>query len=213
MKNELARSILENHAILPENKRLMTDIRKLEADMSSREWPNLIERAETAEARLHDLQLDHWQRTQSAQEKAETELRQYAASWRRANEAPAAERLLQRERLKVQLAISDKREIAAMVSKALEADSPEARQSIDGDMLYAAAEWAMTHSDNDLLLTAKEAIRTTNSDAPWLNTEKGAELAHEADIYSCEYGLCRMDPEAAGDEVAFDVAEVIDLGV
>ena len=189
-----------------ENRALLADLERLEADLSdTRKWSDIPneERPAIRDQMLHELQMAHWQRCAERKEKLQTEYDAFRESWQRQHKRDGAERLANMQRHKTELKLNpDKAE--AELYEAASADTPEARGKYDPDRLYAAAEYIADQGKAGTLEVAKGALDNCNVSEPWLNTEKGDLLAREIGEVDIEYGTA-----AVADGLVCDVAELV----
>ena len=206
--NSLARAFLADSPI-PENRALMADIQRFEADINDkRKWQDFTntERAELQERQLHELTMQHWTRCAQRKEKLQSEYDAFRATWERQNRVDGAERLANMARFKTEIRL-DPDKIEAKLHEAASADTPQDRAKYDADWLYAAAEHMADTGKPGTLAVAKSALDNCNANAPWMNDPKGDALASAIDEVSVEYGLAKSD----GGEIVVEVAELINV--
>lgn len=210
--NDLIRGHFDLSA-LPENKALLTDIKRLETELADRQkWNtvNPLEKQAYRDEMIHKIQTDHWARCQAKKEAVSDELGKFAAAWKRDNQPDAAERLLKLERYKAQISLMNPKDLKQKISEAASADTPEARSRFSPEWLTAATAEA-AKMGGDTRFAAGVALQNCHAEAPWLNTEQGAALSELAQAYDMEYGQAALGPEDDGNGAIgrFDVAEVV----
>ena len=204
--NALAREFLKRSGT-PENRALIADIERFEADIADkRKWADFdnVERAELQERALHDLTVQHWRRCAERKEKLSAEFTAFRDSWKRQNKRDGSERLANMQRYKTDIKLNPDK-IEAELYAAAEADTPAARAKYDPDYLYMAAEYIADQGKTGTLAVARSALDNCHVSEPWLNTDKGAALASAINEVDVEYGLAKSD----GGEIVAEVAELI----
>ena len=204
--NALAREFLKQSGT-PENRALIADIDRFEADINdAHKWDNYsnVERAELQERALHDLTVRHWNRCAARKEQLSGEFDAFRESWKRQNKRDGSERLANMARFRTEIKL-DPDKIEAELYAAAEADTPAARAKYDPDYLYMAAEHVADQGKAGTLAVARSALDNCHVSEPWLNTEKGSALASAINEVDVEYGLAKSD----GGEIAVEVAELI----
>ena len=189
-----------------ENRALLADLERLEADLSdTRKWSDIPneERPGIRDSMLHELQMAHWQRCTQRKEKLSAEFESFRASWERQHRVDGSERLANMARYKTEIKLNPKKAESDLY-EAASADTPEARAKFDADYLYALAEHTANEGKSGSLEVAKGALSNCNVSQPWINTEKGDLLAKEIGEVSLEYGTA-----AVADGLVCDVAELV----
>ena len=212
--NKISRAFL-NDAILPENRALRADIERIESGFRDEDrWANKPpqERYEWLDQETANAQLNHWSRCQNRKIEVGKELDKYRDAWRNANKGTDAERIYNLERYKIQIALADEKELMSKVNQAANASTFEEKAAADHDFLLAAAGHFLNQGDKMKAAVAKSALENTNSDRPWLNTERGKRLQDLHDTYDVEFGLVQLDPSVAGDMFStLELTEIMDV--
>jgi hypothetical protein len=206
--NSLARAFIEDTPSA-ENRALLADIQRIETDLSDkRKWQDYtnVEKDELAERMLHECSMSHWQRNTERKEKLTAEFDAFRASWERTNKRDGSERLANMARYKTEIKLDPKKAEADLYAAA-DASTPEDRAQYDSDYLYALAEHTANENKPGTLSVAKSALDNCNVSEPWLNTDKGANLATAILEVDTEYGIAKSD----GGEIAVEVAELINV--
>jgi hypothetical protein len=204
--NTLMRALLADNPS-PENKALIRDIERLEADLSdARKWEGYTnaERDELQQRMLHEVQMSHWERCSDRKQKLDAELEAFRESWLRKNHVDGSERLANMQRYRTEIKLDDSN-LEATLLEAASASTPEQRAAYDPDRLYAMAEHAADKGLTGTLGVAKSALQNCNVSQPWLNTDKGDELATAIDDVTTEYGITKTN----GGELAAEISELI----
>ena len=103
--NRLARGFLERSA-RPQNQELLGDIRALEKEMRETSFRDPDERTQVLNEKLFELSLRHDARLESRRVEPQRKLDTFTESWKRENRRDPAERMLQREDLRIEMRMS-----------------------------------------------------------------------------------------------------------